>query len=1044
MKQTPKSPPEQIAARQAQRKRRRRWMLAAVVVYALVGFLILPAIVKWQLRKQLPGLTLRVAKVEQVRMNPFVLSLTIRGLSLTETNGTPFAAFDEFYANFQLSSLFRWAWTFDEIRLVHPTANLVRLKSGDFNFSNLLDLYASTNPPSAPPSLLIQSLIVTNGLVTVTDELVQPTFHTTYGPINVDMTDFNTHRDPEEPYSIVATTGEGESFAWSGRFSLRQLRSRGQLKLSGIPPKKYAPYVAHFTTVQVQEGVLDIGASYRINVARNPIELDVTNATVELRGLRIKAPERDDALLTIKDLKVIDTTASLTGAVAQVGSVQINGGTVLLERGTNGMPVALNYLKLPEAEAAPIATAAAQAVAPAFMDAWQLRLKELSVTNFNVTVEDHSTPSPAELGLDNLALTLKDFSNQSNAPLSLTVGFDWRGGGAVYTETRGTVLPPNLAATVAVSNLAIPPVQPYIEQFLNVVVHSGNVDVQGKAKFNLAGAPLLQLSADVGVTNFSSSDTIAYHELAKWENQTVRGINLTLFPNQLTVDEIKFIGARNNIVISSNGQINVVALAKLPANTNTVPQSSPQTNAFALDQFPIRVGAIVLERNSFRAADDSLMRRMEMHVEEIDGSIRNIVLPGINKADVEIRGKISALAPFAIIGAVTPDPNNLFADLKIVCTNTDLTSLSPYMEKFVGRPLTKGKITTEQQHRIENRALASTVVVDLAQLTLGAKMESPYATKLPVKLAIGLMKDVDGHIILDVPLSGSLDDPKFSIWGIVGQVLENMILKVATSPFSLLGALVGGGEEMQFVDFDPGLVRLNDSQTNKLFKLVEALNKRPALSLEIGATFDPVLDVDVLGRQKVADRMKTARIEEIVARGKAAPPRSELQLDDLEYDRLLRKTYRTAFNTTPEQALYEKLSAVLATNTAGSTALAPPPKAPTSREPQKGATILQSYNQSLAQLAAATQPAATGTNVVANAKPKTEKELVRDELEQRLATLAPVTPDELRALMQRRIETVQKFLIDQAAIPGDRVLPTTPNPEDPNRKGTARVVFSLD
>src|SRR6478736_2265837 len=256
MKQKPRSHLEQIAVHQAQRKRR-RGLLLAVVIYALVGFLILPAIVKWQLRKQLPGLTHRLAEVKQVRINPFALSLTIRGLSLTETNGTPFAAFDEFYANFELSSIFHWAWTFDEIRLVHPTANIVRLKSGDFNFSNLLNAEATTNPPSAPPALLVQSLLVTNGLVTVTDELVQPTFHTAYGPINVDMTDFNTHREAEEPYSFVATTGEGESFAWSGRFSLRQLRSRGQFRLNGIPPHKYGPYLGHFTTVQVQQDSLD-------------------------------------------------------------------------------------------------------------------------------------------------------------------------------------------------------------------------------------------------------------------------------------------------------------------------------------------------------------------------------------------------------------------------------------------------------------------------------------------------------------------------------------------------------------------------------------------------------------------------------------------------------------------------------------------------------------------------------------------------------------------------------------------------------------------
>ncbi len=1033
------------------KKRWRRRVAIGVAVYAVIGFFILPAIIKWQLRKQLPALSLRQVEVKQVRMNPFALSLTIRGLALTETNGTPFVAFDEFYANFQLSSIFRGAWTFDEIRLVHPTAKLVRFAAGNFNFSNLLSTNPpTTNPPSAPPSLLIQNLVVTNALVTVTDEMTEPDFHTTYGPINVDMTDFTTHRDDEEPYSIIATTTEGETFAWSGRFSLRQLRSRGQFKLSGIPPHKYGPYAAHFTTAQIQQGTLDIGATYRVNLARNPVELEATNAFVQLRDLVVKAPERDNALLALESLKIANASASLTGRVAHVSLMEINGGSTFLERDPNGQPVALSYLKLPKAEATPLATAAAQAAAPALADVWQLRLEELIVTNFNVAVEDHSTVGVATIGLDNLAVNLKGLSSQSNAPIALTVGFDWRGGGTVHTDVRGTVLPPDLSATLAISNLAIPVVQPYLAQFLNLVIHTGGLNLHGVATFNPAATPQVHFTGDSSVTNFASSDTVAYHELASWQNHSLRGIDFALNPTRLSIEEIKFVGARNNIVISSNGQVNVVALAKLPANTNAA--ATATTNAAPAPQpppaelFPIHVGAVVLENNSFRAADDSLLRRFETRVEEINGSIRDITLPGLNKASVDIRGKVTAVAPFEITGTVTPDPNNLFVDLKVAFTNTDLTPLSPYTEKFVGRPLTRGKLTTELVYHIENRTLAGTNIVDLAQLTLGARVPSPDATSLPVKLAIGLMKDTDGHIRLDLPVSGSLDDPQFSIWGLVGQALQNMILKIAASPFSLLGALVGGGEELQFVEFDPGLTQLPDSQTNKLFTLVAALNKRPALTLEIGATFDAVLDADALGRQKVAERMKTARIEEIVARGKPAPARSELQLDETEYDRLLRKEYRAAFNTTPEQALYDKLAAVLAATSFSPNTPAPPPSPTTDRSQQKGAALLMGMNRSLAQMAAASQSGSGGTNASAGIKlkTKTEKELVRDELEQRLATLAPVTTDELRALMQRRIETVQRFLVEQAAIAADRVLPTTPNPEDPNRKGAARVVFSLD
>lgn len=1020
--------------------RRRRWLRIGgivVVLYALLGFFVLPAVVKWQLRKQLPILTHRVAKVDQVRMNPFALSLTIRKLVLTETNGTAFAAFDELYVNFELSSIFHQAWTFGEIHLTHPTANLIRFEDGGFNFANLAgaNAAATTNPPAPPPAVLIQSLLVTNAVVTLTDFTTPQTFRAAYGPMNIALTDFNTHLAPEEPYSFAATTSDGESFSWSGRFSLNQLRSRGEFRLRNIPPAKYAPYLARFTTLQVRQGKLDVGASYRVNAARMPLELEITNAAVELRDLTVKAPDREDALLTIGHFKIANTSASLTGQVAHVESVELTGGAVHLGRETNGQLTLLNYLIPP-----PPAAATPEPDSRSAANPWRFDLRELTVTHFNIAVEDHSTAGVAELGLEDLALNLQGLSNQSNAPIDLALAFNWRGGGSFQLQTQGPVLPPDLTTTLAISNLALAPVQPYLGQYLNLVVHSGNLNVQGEAKFNPAGAPQLQFRGDVGITNFSASDTVTHHELAAWENHLVQGIDFTLQPNQLTIAEVKFVGARNNLVVSSNGQVNVAALVKLPAATNTS-HAAPVTPAADRELFPIRVGLVTLERNSFRLADDSLLRRLEMRVDEINGSLRDIVLPGLNKARVDLHGKVTALAPFEIVGEVTPDPKNLFVNLKVAFTNTDLTPLSPYLEKYVGRPLTKGKLTTAHQVHVEKGALQVENIVGLDHFTLGGRVASPDATKLPVKLAIGLLKDMDGRIALDLPISGRTDDPEFSVWGLVGQTLKNNILKIAASPFSLLGALAGGGADMQYVDFAPGLATLPDSQTNKLVQLAVALGKRPALELEISATYDPIADVDALGRRKVAERMKIQRIEELMARGKPAPALNELVLDDDDYERLLRTAYQTAFNTTPERALREALAATLAAS-AGEAVTFP---SPTSRnEIRKGATVLANRSKSLTQLAAAARAQTGDPARPASAKPKTERELVRDELEQRLATTAPVTPDELRALLQGRIAAVQKFLGESAGIAGERLLPSAPDPADPNRQGAARAVFSLE
>src|SRR5947207_8705984 len=120
------------------------WALAVFVVYVLFGFFALPPLIKWQMLKQLRITTKRNASMEQVKFNPLVLSLTVRGLTLTEPDGRKFVSWDELYINFQTSSLFRWAWTFKEIRLVQPFGEIIVFPDGRLNFANMFDSPAKT------------------------------------------------------------------------------------------------------------------------------------------------------------------------------------------------------------------------------------------------------------------------------------------------------------------------------------------------------------------------------------------------------------------------------------------------------------------------------------------------------------------------------------------------------------------------------------------------------------------------------------------------------------------------------------------------------------------------------------------------------------------------------------------------------------------------------------------------------------------------------------------------------------------------------------
>jgi len=488
-------------------------------------------------------------------------------------------------------------------------------------------------------------------------------------------------------------------------------------------------------------------------------------------------------------------------------------------------------------------------------------------------------------------------------------------------------------------------------------------------------------------------------------------------------------------VVSSNGQPSVLALIKeRPIAKATV--AAAQAVSPSPELFPIKLGALVFERGSLGAVDESLPSRFNTRVEEFNGSVRDITFPGPTRATVDISGKVTALAPFTVVGTVTPDLTNPYADLTITFTNTDLTPFTPYSEKFAGYVLNKGKLGFHVHYLVENRQVKGENAVMVDQLTFGGRKESPHATKLPVKLGVALLKDRNGRIALDVPVSGSLDDPKFGIGSVVWQAIVNILVKAATSPFSLLGALVGGGEELQFVEFAPGQAVLNESQTNKLVKLTKALYERPALNLEIGATYHAQQDTDVLGRQKVQEKMKTLRIEEIVERGRPAPPLAEVMLEDAEYERLLRKAYRNAFNTTPEAALREALTG--ATNTSRVGASSAVTASTDSVGQGKGAISLMQKTKSLAELHQQAQPTAAGES----AKPKTERELIRDELERRLMTTVPLTDAELVELMQQRIEVVQKFMVE-SGVAADRLFPVAPK-VDASAKGEARAVFSLN
>jgi hypothetical protein len=262
---------------------------------------------------------------------------------------------------------------------------------------------------------------------------------------------------------------------------------------------------------------------------------------------------------------------------------------------------------------------------------------------------------------------------------------------------------------------------------------------------------------------------------------------------------------------------------------------------------------------------------------------------------VELRGRFAKTAPVEIKGKINPLVKNLVLDVKAGVRDIELGPFTPYSGKYVGYAIEKGKMTFNVEYKVENRKLAAKNQLILNQLTFGDKIESPQATKLPVLLAVALLRDRNGVINVNLPISGSLDDPKFSIGGIILQIIFNLIAKAVTAPFALIGALVGGaGEELAYVEFEPGRAVLSQESQDKLTKLQQALVERPGLKLDITPRVDPEKDREGLRRYRFEQQVKAQKLKDMVKKGASVASVDEVKIEPPEYETYLKKAYKAA------------------------------------------------------------------------------------------------------------------------------------------------------
>jgi hypothetical protein len=760
---------------------RAKWTLGigvALIVYTLAGFLLLPAIIQSQMLRRLPAITHRTVAVQQVKLNPFALTLTIRGFTLKETNGDLFCSFDELYMNLRLVSIFKRAFVFKEIKLKKPFGSVIFQQDGKPNFSNLFGAL----PPETKAKLESQEL----------------------------------------PHFVVE----------------------------------------------------------RLNI--------------------------EDGALFFDDLN----------------------------------------------------------------------RKSL-------------------LKLSRIGLVVKGFSNQTNAPVSTVISFLCNETGTVALQ--GTVLPFARSADVQVqvTNLDLRAIQPYVAEIWNLEITGGVFTAKGRVMYGAAGqaSPLVQFVGQLGVANFTSVDSKAHEEFFKLDSLTFSGVDLRYQPHGLDVAAVNVVGLRGNMVILPDKSSNWKGMV------NNAQQLQELIVKLQLNRlFPFQIGTVSFENSSFGFADRSIEPKVVSELQEVSGSVTGLSSVAQAIASVDLHGKVDDHSTFTVTGTMSPLADDPRIDLTLSLKNGEMTPASPYAAKYVGYPIHQGQLSLEAHYTVSQRVLKAENKFSARQLKLGAKNDSPDATQLRIKLAIALLQDRDGVLAFDVSVNGNLDDPQFKFGPVMTQIFMNVITKAVSNPFALLGSLVGGGEQLSFVTFEPGRSDLAPGEIRKLDTLAEALFVRPAVELEITGSVDTTNDRVALATIKLHQQLKARRINELTTEGKMTGSVDTFQIEAQDYERLIHVTFLEVVGTKPVV-----------------TALAP--------------AAMQSKQNF--------EPRWPADEEVGADPPITDTEA-------RIIETIEVTPDDFRALMQARADRVQKYLLQTGQVGAERMFIVAPKPIDPSYQGQSRVDLSLE
>ena len=874
-----------------------------ILLYALAGFLLAPWLAKRELPRRAAEAGLQ-ARIDAVEVNPFTLRLRVRGLTVEEPGGAPLLSLGAGEADIDWRPLLSGNFTFSEVTLREPAIHARLSEKGELNLAALGGSRDEGNTPGRRPAIALESVAIENGLISFEDR--RQGYRNRFENLTLKLASISTAPNDTGRYQLVAQTADGGRLSWQGDASLAPVSLSGRLVLEHGDLPQINPYLQSLSALRITSGRARLALTHRFTLAEGNFALQIEDASVAIEKLALATRGAEQPFATVGRLGLAGVQADWPSRRATAQALSLDDFSLTAGRDEQG--------KFQPQGLAPAPSESEKG------NAWTIALDEMKLAGGSVSFADAA--SGLSWKLERIAARLQSLSSDTSRPIAFELEASVPEGGRLAASGNAVPSAATVQARVEASGIPLAPIEGLLARHAGVKLLSGSLALAGDLTVGDEARTQRGRSAKLAYSGAASLDNVAVRDragapLVQWKSLATSALRLTLAPNRAQIDELRWTAPKGKLEISGDGTTNVgrtsrgTAKGTGPGKPDPTPREAPPEAATTgtgsappdeIGGFPIRIRRVRVEQGSLDFADLSLNPHFSALIDDLAGTVNGISTDRNTRSQIALEGRVNEYGHARLSGSLNLFEPEERTSFRVQLRNLEVAQLSPYTIKFAGYRVASGRMAVDLNYRVNERRLQGDNKIVLDNFTLGERVAGNEAP-VPLELAVALLKDPDGRIDLAVPISGSLDDPNFSLSEVIWKAIGNIVRNIVAAPFRALGRLFGpGSEALAAIAFEPGAARLLPPEQEKLKRIADGLAQRSELKVVIPARYDAEADAAALKRAALRQEVgRRAGFES--GEGDAASP---VNIDDRRTRNAVRELFAERFGADALERLKEE------------------------------------------------------------------------------------------------------------------------------------------